>query len=99
MCSKLNCATDEIVQTINEGARLIEQDCEHLNFDGVARLASKFAKLVYDAVKGKWANMGIVGYSDNDGDFYAYMEHDFMYGIVGNHEADANYCIIIRNEH
>lgn len=99
MCEKLGCQSEEINNVIKEGTDLIEKDCENLDYDGISKIATKFAKLVYDGIKGKWKNLGIVGYSDNDGDFHGYMEHEFMSGIVPSHESSSNYKIVIKNEH
>ena len=64
----------------------------------INNLAMQFADEVYGAIKDKWKNLSAFGYSDNDGEFWAYMEHDFMYH-VSLHESPEHFAMIERNEH
>ena len=62
-------------------------------------LPVQFADAVLNGAKDKWRILAVLHYSDDDGHFGDYMEHEFMYGRVDGGSQSGQYALVIRNEH
>ena len=104
LCRKFGCEDDEDVQDAYiEGVQNVELNAEayctgaYYDYDEFEPLATKFADLLYEKMKQKFKNVSSFSYSDNDGDFYAYMEHDFMQALAS--DDDDKYAVLSINNH
>lgn len=91
LCDKLGCGDDEgIRRAYTEAVQNMELDAGQYRdpsscfTGGCSSLAESFARMVYEKIKRK--HVKVVGYSDEDGDFYCYMEHDFMKKLEASDE-------------
>lgn len=99
ICKTMNCDVEGIKPIIEKGIALVEKQDRYdmLDFDDIEELGNAFAKAVFATAKLKWKYFSSFGYSDDDGDFWSYMEHDFM-DYVDEYQKD-NYGLLILNEH
>ena len=105
ICHRIHNENPKVNEIIDEGARLEEEavkdgeyyaDCERMG-----ELSRQFAELLYEEAVRHWSVISVFGYSDNDGDFWCYMEHDFMYGELARGESKTfnDFAVVIKNEY
>ena len=99
ICKTMNCDVEGIKPIIEKGIALVEKydSYDMLDFDDIEELGNAFAKAVFATAQQKWKYFSSFSYSDEDGDFWSYMEHDFM-DYVDEYQKD-NYGLLILNEH
>lgn len=99
ICKTMNCDIEGIKPIIEKGIALVEKydSYDMLDFDDIEELGNAFAKAVFATAKLKWKYFSSFSYSDEDGDFWSYMEHDFM-DYVDEYQKN-NYGLLILNEH
>ena len=102
---KLGCNNPEVSALESEGPKLIDdfkagKIGENAVWEAIAEKAEKFADLLLAEAKKKWRIVSAFGYSDEDGDFWGYMEHEFM-GELAHCEQEhfGEYSVVTRNEH
>lgn len=105
MCSRIHNENPKVNELIEEGARLEEEAVKegegYADSERMEELSRQFAELLYEEAARHWSVISVFGYSDNDGDFWNYMEHDFMYGELAGRENKNfdDFAVIIKNEH
>ncbi len=67
-------------------------------YDEIAYLERIFAKVAFDELRKHFAYASCFEYSDNDGEHWSYMEHEYMYNVLGNEE-EGNYGAFSINNH
>jgi hypothetical protein len=106
ICRRVHNENPKVNEIINEGARLEEEAVKdeekgYADWGRIEELARQFAELLYEEAVRHWSIISVFGYSDNDGDFWDYMEHDFMYGELARKESKTfdDFAVVIKNEH
>lgn len=92
----LNVNDQNALDLIKKGKAMAETAMDYDNLD---ELSARFADAVLRDAKDKWKILAVLHYSDDDGYFGDYMEHEFMYNRVGSGCSGHNYALVIRNEH
>ena len=92
--------TDKTLTEVVKHALEIQDawDMDDDEFSGLRfQFGKRFVELMNTSFNG--LKLAYIGYSDNDGDFYCEMEHDFMWGRVVREAKDHDYEVYGINEH
>ena len=98
---RLGVDSEAVRNVVERGAaHAREMHAQGMYTDGsvVEPLAVAYSDAMLLALLGKWAHVSVIGYADENGDFFSHMEHEFMRDV----EEAANgrgYAVVSRNEH
>ena len=99
ICEPVGAYNETAKNLFNEGVEKVRECAKENDLIGwrADKTACKFAHLMIDEIRRKWKNVRVFGYSDEDGEFWSFMEHEFM-GFVADKGGDG-YAVITRSEH
>jgi hypothetical protein len=101
ICRRIHNENPKVNEIIDEGVALEIEGEGYVDCERIEELSRQFAELLYEEIVRHWSVVSMLEYSGNDGEFWDYMEYDFMRGELAKGESKTfdDFAVIIKNKH